>query len=614
MFFKKVVLGFGFVISLYLNVMAQKHFITDDTIRIDEIVVTGSPVKVTRNNVPMAVSVVDRKAIEESGESSLLPLLNGRVPGLFVTERGVTGFGVAQGSAGQISIRGIGGSPTTGVLVLIDGHPQFMGIMGHPLPDSYITAGAERVEIIRGPASILYGTNAMGGVINIITRKQSAEGFHGNAGFSIGSFGTCKYMASGGLKNKKFSLYVSGNRDKTDGHRKNSEFDLNNGYLKLAYSFNPHLQATSDVSLTGFKASDPGPNTVKAVPGQKIDITRGYGSFSVLNEYEIMSGALKLFFNFGEHNITDGFHSTDNNLGVNFYESFKPFKYTHLTLGLDGVKFGGMAENVKAMNGKGVVFADTSVVETGIYGFVQQLISPKILLNAGLRWQNNSVYGDQWVPSAGFAYQLNSTTSWKGTFSEGFRSPTIRELYMWGQKNPNLKPEKVRSFETGIVKNWYDDRLSGEITLYAVNGDNLIVEVPQKGFQNTGSVSNKGAELVLNAGIFKNLKTNLTYSFIQMRTPVYATPKHHFYLDMSYRIGNFKITGDVRRISGLDNDPSPVVNLVQYTLMDLKAFYKIAGWLKVNAGIENLLNSKYEVNRYYSMPGITFWGGVSMGF
>ena len=157
------------------DLLAQLNFMTEDTIEINEVIVTGSQVKVNRNNIPMAVSVVDRTQIEESDESAILPILKGRIPGLFVTERGVTGFGVAQGSAGQISIRGIGGSPTTGVLMLIDGHPQFMGIMGHPLPDSYVASDVERVEVLRGPASILYGSNAMGGVINIITRKGEGK-------------------------------------------------------------------------------------------------------------------------------------------------------------------------------------------------------------------------------------------------------------------------------------------------------------------------------------------------------------------------------------------------------------------------------------------------------
>ena len=155
---------------------AQLNFIMD-TIKIDEVVVTGSRVEVARRNVPLTVSTVDRTQIERSNESALFPVLSRRIPGMFVTERGVTGFGVGNGSAGQVSLRGVGGTaPNTQVLVLIDGHPQFQGLFGHPLPDAYVSSDVEKVEVIRGPASILYGSNAMGGVINIITREQQQDG------------------------------------------------------------------------------------------------------------------------------------------------------------------------------------------------------------------------------------------------------------------------------------------------------------------------------------------------------------------------------------------------------------------------------------------------------
>lgn len=190
--------------------------ILKDTININEVVVTGTTSKVNKNNIPMAISVVSRLQIAEGNESSLLPVLSGRVPGLFVTERGVTGFGVANGAAGQISIRGIGGNPTTGVLILIDGHPQYMGLMGHPLADSYVASDAEKVEVIRGPGSLLYGSNAMGGVINIITRKHSKEGFNGNARLMYGSFNTQKYMGSAGFKQNRHIVFGSVNHDQTD--------------------------------------------------------------------------------------------------------------------------------------------------------------------------------------------------------------------------------------------------------------------------------------------------------------------------------------------------------------------------------------------------------------
>ena len=590
---------------------AQTFSLSSDTIQIDEIVVTGSPVKVNRNNVPMAVSVVERSQIEQSNESAVLPILNGRVPGLFVTERGVTGFGVAAGSAGQISIRGIGGNPTTGVLMLIDGHPQFMGIMGHPLPDSYVASDVERVEVIRGPASILYGSNAMGGVINIITKKQTKDGIHGNARLSFGSFNTQKYMGALSYKQDKFSVFVSINHDQTDGHRPNSDFKITNGYLKLGYDFNSHFSASTDVSLATFKASDPGPDTLNANPGQKIDIQRGYWAFTLLNEYEKASGALKLFYNFGEHKITDGFHSTDHNYGVNIYEAFKFFGGNTLTAGFDFMNYGGLAENILAMNGNGIVFADTSLTEYGIYAFTQQNLG-KLTLNAGIRYQNNSQYGNVWIPSLGFALQMAANTTWKGNISKGFRSPTMRELFMWGP-NPNLNPETIWNYETGILNTCANNKIQTEITFFIVNGDNLIVNVgPPDGYLNTGEISNKGIEFALRTEPFKNFDLDATYSYTHMKNPVFATPEHHLFVEAIYRINKLQLSANLQQVNNLDNDPGNEVNFEDYTLVNAKAIYALTKNLKLNLSVENLFDSKYEVNRYYTMPGTSIFGGLNI--
>lgn len=582
-----------------------------DTVKIDEIIVTGTHVGVSRNSVPMAVSVIDRLQIEESGESALLPVLNGKVPGLFVTERGITGFGVAEGSAGQISIRGMGGVPTTGVLMLIDGHPQFMGIMGHPLPDSYVASDAERVEVIRGPASILYGSNAMGGVINIITKKQTSDGAEGNARVSYGSFNTQKYMASGGYKKNKFSVFASGNHDRTNGHRDYSDFNIKNGYIKLGYDVNHHFHLNTDLSLAGFKASDPGPDTINAKPGERIDITRGYWAFTLQNEFEKASGALKAFYNFGEHNITDGFHSTDHNYGLNFYESFKLFKGNNLTIGFDHMNYGGMAENLLAMNGAGVVFADTTVTETGIYGFMQQTLMEKLTLNAGIRLQNHSVYGNHTIPSVGFAWKFAGNASWKGNVSKGFRSPTIRELFLWGP-NPELSPETIINYETGVSNKFYQGKLSTELTFFLIQGDNLIVTVPLQGLLNAGEINNKGVEVLINARPVKNLGLLATYSYIHMEDPVYATPEHNLYLSANYQWKKLRFNASLQQIVNLDNDPSPVVSSEDYTLLKAKAAYSINKYLRWYVSGENLLNEKYQVNRYYTMPGATVFTGINI--
>jgi len=589
------------------------HSILQDTINLDEIVVTGTTVKVNRHNVPMAVSVVNNLQIEESNETSLLPILNGRVPGLFVTERGVMGFGVATNAAGQISIRGIGGSPTTGVLMLIDGHPQFMGIFGHPLPDTYAASDVERVEVIRGPASILYGSNAMGGVINIITKKQTKEGFNGNANLMYGSYNTQKYMASAGYKKDNFSIFVSCNHDQTDGHRPNSDFNITNGYLKMSYQAGDHINVNSDFSLAHFKTTVPGPDTLNAVPGSSLNITRGYWSVAVDNNFKKYSGTAKFFYNFGEHKISDGFHSKDANYGLNIYESIKLFKGNNLTLGADYLDYGGIAENEKAMGGQGIIFKDTTVYDAGIYGFMQQTLFGRLTLNAGLRLQAHQVYGTGWIPAGGLAYKITGSTTFKASVSEGFRSPTIQELYIWNH-NVNLKPVTIMSYETGLLQSFFSHKLKLELTGYIIKGDNMIISVPMQGLQNAGKINNKGIEFAANANPGKDLGFNLTYSYIHMESPVYATPKHHLFLSCDYRHNKWLFTASAQYVNHLDTDPSKKVSYQTYTLVNSKISYQAWKFAGFFISAENILNQKYENNRYYPMPGITVFGGIKMKF
>lgn len=587
------------------------HSILKDTVNLDEVVITGTTIKVNRANIPMAVSVLNNIQITSSSESNVLPILNGRVPGLFVTERGVMGFGVAANAAGQISIRGIGGSPTTRVLMLIDGHPQYMGIFGHPLPDAYVASDVERVEVIRGPASILYGSNAMGGVINIITKKQSKEGLHANGHLMYGSYNTQKYMASGGYKKNKLSVFASVNHDQTDGHRSNSDFSITNGYVKLGWNISDHLNASADVSLAGYQATDPGPDTLNATKGNTIDITRGYWSLSVDNNYTTYSGTAKFFYNFGEHYISDGFHSNDANYGLNIYEAVKLFPGNTLTAGLDYMNYGGFAENEKAMNGNGIVFTDTFLYDAGFYGFMQQRLFDRLTLNAGLRYQKHEVYGGEWIPSGGFAFNVAENTTWKTSIAKGFRSPTIQEFFMWNH-NPNLSPERIMNYETGILQSFYDKKIRLELAGFIINGDNLIVNVPLQGLQNAGEVANKGIEFSANSNMVRDLDLTITYAFIGMKSPVYATPKHHLYLSGDYRLKKIIFNASAEYINGLDSDPSTNVSEETYTLVNAKISYHALKFAEFFLSAENLLNTEYVTLKYYTMPGITLFGGIKL--
>lgn len=574
---------------------------------LDEVVVTATKTSISRNNVGYSVTVVREENIEQSSESALLPVLGESVPGLFVTERGITGFGVAGGSAGQITIRGVGGSPSTQVLVLLNGNPQFMGLMGHPLPDSYVASDAEKVEVIRGPASTLYGSNAMGGVINIITKKQKNEGLSLNSRLMAGSYNTLKYMVNGGFSKDRFNVFASFNHDRTDGHRDSSDFSINNGYLRAGYKISDNFLVNADFSLAGFEASDPGPDFGKA--GYQIDITRGMGAFSIDNNFNRTSGSLRLFYNFGIHDITDGFHSNDNNYGWILYQSVRTFKGNTVTLGIDGKTYGGRARQ------EGRIIGDTTVWELAGYAFMQQEIGRKLSINGGFRIEHNSVYGNEPVPSLGLAWRPLSSTTLKASVSKGFRSPTIRELYLFPPANENLKPERVTSAEAGVLQKFFQNKVHLELTFFKAEGSNLIKTLFISGKAqnvNTGSFSNTGVEFSGKWQITPALSFTGNYSFIDMKNPVIATPKIQASSSVLYKIGLFDIFVSMQNIHKLYTQISPKAITEDYTLLNSRVSCRLSKIFSVFVKLENILDTKYYINNGYPMPGFLAFGGINL--
>ena len=208
---------------------------------IDEVVVTGTRNETDIRHLPMTISIVDRQQIEKRYEPSLLPLLTEQVPGVFTTSRGIMGYGVSTGAAGGMSLRGIGGSPTAGLLVLIDGHPQYMGLMGHPIADAYQSMLAERVEVLRGPASVLYGSNAMGGVINIV-RKKAVPDFTAGARLSYGNWGV-----------KSTSLDFGGKLAGPLTYRATAHYSTGDGYRHVrADRFSATGSLAANIGKTGY--------------------------------------------------------------------------------------------------------------------------------------------------------------------------------------------------------------------------------------------------------------------------------------------------------------------------------------------------------------------------
>lgn len=540
---------------------------------INEVVVTGTRSETDVRHLPMTVSVVGRPQLEASQQTSVLPVLNSQVPGFFSTSRGVMGYGVATGASGQMSLRGIGGPaqaglPTTGLLVLIDGHPQYMGLMGHPIADAYQTMMAERVEVLRGPASVLYGSNAMGGVINIVTRKMQEDGIRTNINIGAGSYGSVQTEATNRIRKGRFSSTVTASYNRTDGHRADMAFEQYGGYAKLGYDFTDNWKVWGDVNVTRFNATNPG-SVMKPYIDNDQRITRGMTSFALENHYEKTSGALSFFYNWGDHWINDGyqpggeplqyrFNSNDQMLGVSWYQSVQLFQGNRLTVGADYFHFGGEAWN-QFFDGHRETSANKSLNEVAGYVDFRQDIAAWLTLDAGARVDYHSQTGTEFIPQVGLAFHLPENAEIKAMASKGFRNPTIREMYMFPPQNPDLKPEKLWNYELSFSQRLMDNRLSYGLNVFYINGENLIIRLPNPNGsgmlnQNSGEIENWGAEANVRYQFNPVWSVMANYSWLHMENPVLASPEHKLYGGVNFRKGRWSASTGIQYVKGLYTD------------------------------------------------------------
>lgn len=594
---------------------------------VDEVVVTGTRNETDVRHLPMTVSVVNRDKIEKSYEPSLLPILTEQIPGLFVTGRGMMGYGVSGGAAGGMSLRGIGGSPTAGLLVLVDGHPQYMGLMGHPLADAYQSMLAEKVEVLRGPASVLYGSNAMGGVINIVTRQQLQDGIRTGVRVGYGSYGTLMTEASNQIKKGRFSSAVTGSYNRTDGHRADMGFEQYGGYAKVGYELSRAWGVFGDVNLTQFVASNPG---LVDAPLYDNDsrITRGMASFSLDNNYERTSGALKFFYNWGRHKINDGylagknpldyrFNSKDQMLGISWYQSATLFTGNRLTVGVDYQRFGGNAWRRYITDGHEVELSDKTENEIAGYVDFRQAIGSVLTFDAGVRVDHHSVTGTEWIPQVGLSAHLPQNASLKAMVSKGFRNPTIRELYMFDPANPHLLPERLWNYELSYSQRLFDEAFYYGVNIFYINGENMIDVDRSTGKPlntNIKKVENWGAEASVAYRLNAMWDLSANYSWLRMVYPLVGAPKHKLYVGLDFTRNRWSLSTGMQYIAGLYTSVKPKQTQENFLLWNLRGSYRLCSFADLFVKGENLLAQRYEINIGYPMPKATFMGGVNLRF
>ena len=602
-----------------------------DSLFLPEVVVTGARSTVDLRQLPFTVDVIDRQTLTSQQRPNVLPTMLQRVPGLMVTSRAMMGYGVSTGAAGGILMRGISGGSGQ-FLVLIDGHPQYNGVFGHPLSDSYQTLMAERVEVLRGPASVLYGSNAMGGVLNIVTRSMNENGVRTHINIGAGSYGTLQTEASNQVRSGRFTSTVAAQYNRSDNHRVNMGFEQFGGFVKLGYELSNHWNVTTDLNLTHWNASNPG-----SVAQPKLEndqwITRGSANLVLENHYERTSGALSIYDNFGRHKINDGynekggkpqtdlFRSKDAVAGVSWYQSASLFHGNRITIGVDYQHIYGRAWYTDRKTGETVttkkrLMQSAHAHEDEVAGYVdfRQELSDRLTLDAGLRYDHHSNAGSEWVPQAGIVWRPLQAAEVRALASKGFRNPTTREMFMYGTANhDSLRAERLWNYELSWRHRTYN--FSYGVNLFYIKGDNMIQAVANRNI-NTGDIENCGLELEAQYRINRHWTVNTNHSLLHMATPVAAAPKYKGSLETALHDGKWEVIASLQYFSGigLDRDNDGKVDCTQkdFCLVGCTVNYAILKNLSLWLRGENLLAQRYEINYGFPMPKATFMSGVNI--
>lgn len=556
---------------------------------------------------------VTSSSISRTTARTVMDAVEDLSPAIFVTRRGVMGYGISSNGTGQMSIRGVGGSPNTDVLMVIDGRPDFQGEMGHTLPDFYSLSNTGSIRVIEGPASVLYGSNAMGGAVEVQPREPH-EGAEFELTSSLGSFMTGQHRLFAGIQHGRGTYTFSSGINHTDGDRAYSAYRSQDGSLGASYRLSSVWTAKLDGNYGHFYVEDPGP--LGSGTGDRTYATVGRGGFSadLANSTPALTGYTRFYSTWG-HNfigLNDNFRSTDRITGGRIFQTWSLPKTLAVDFGADLVSYGGLARQQGGTNYGG----DHQINDDA--GFVRAHWAPtaKSLLNAGVRYQANGQFGNIAVPEFGGLWHATDHITLSGAISRGFRNPTMRELYLFPAPNPNLQPEDEWNYQaTAQVR--LTSKMAAWTTFYYANLSNQILTLggwPNMQLLNGGKAINKGVENNLRWVIHHRLSATGGYAYLRSTNLAALVPGNKANLALDADLKRAFLHVGIQAVGRRYSDETDTTQLGGYTEASMKLSVPIARNLNFFGTVDNLFDHRYQVLTGYPMPGVNGAGGFVLHF
>ncbi len=580
-----------------------------------DLYITANRIPTSLDQTGSSVSVITKEEIERSNKTSVADLIR-ETAGLDVVRTG------APGGVTSVFIRGAESDHT---LILIDGIRANSNATGSFDFSNLNASNIESIEIIRGPQSVLYGSEAIGGVINIITSSGSGQGVSGKAQLSGGSFGTQNYLAQVAVVEEAVSASFSAAYSDSDGFSTASE--RNGNTEKDSYE---NLALNGKVSA-GFLEEGKAELSVRYVNGQAeldgFDFTEGpVDDPNFEQDNDQLAGALSL-----SHPISENFKasvklgaSRDNLEGTDPDSEFNNYDIESQTESITttlevlpdwiGVLVLGHTFESRKTDDNGNVDVSRDINSF----FIQEkfVIEDWPVITAGVRYDDDSDFGDETTFRTSLLYTCEECdVTFRGSFGTGFKAPSANELFFPGFGNPDLEAETSWGYDLGVEIPLVKDKASLTLTWFQSEIDDLITFDPETFLAaNIDQANIQGIESALNVDIFSGVFAELHYTWTDTEDDatgeqLVRRPKHRARLSINASPIP-KLDVGISLLLVRDRIDTDLSDMDDYERVDLRASYWLTDNIKPFLRIDNLFDEDYEELAGYETTDIAAFGGV----
>lgn len=612
------------IVSVSLLTFAQEI----PTYQLGKIIVTATKTEQYQAEVGSSTTVITEEELSKKGKTFVLDVLRD-TPGVSVMQSG------SFGGTASLYLRG---SKSGYTLVMIDGVEvnDPMSIDRSFDFAHLLTDGIQKIEIVRGPQSTLYGSDAIGGVINIITKKGKGKP-KWQALFEGGSYNTFKEALSYEGSNEKFNYYFSLIRLDSDGISKAKDGAEDDAYRNITFSTRLGYQILdTDLDLVfhyidvkydyddGAYLDDPNKTGWWKNIISKITLNQTMNSFW---DYKLSFSysKTKRMYRDDPDDIDTGMWDSDNthnwyigdNKKFEWQNNFIPVEGNTITAGFEYEEERGFSDGRNSWDR----FDRKSVDNKGYYLQDQINLQDKFFATVGIRVDDHELFGTETTYKVSTAYFISQTgTRLKANWGTGFKAPSLYQLYS-SYGNPDLEPDKSNSYDFGFEQSLLNNKIFFSLTYFHNNFKNMVdFDMSTFKYKNIGRVKTKGIETELSFDFWKDLKIGINYTYLDTENKetgkeLGRRPKHQATFNINYRFsdkGNLNISATY--VGSRWDDDANTKKLKQYAKVDFTITYKLTGNFQIFAKAENLFDKDYMQIRGYKMPKASFYGGVKLTF